>query len=97
MINLEAQYLTLVREILASKVPGYGVWVFGSRVSGSAVRYSDIDLVLMSETKVDQQVIEDLKDAFSESDLPIQVEVLDWWALPDFLRKIVASKHEVLQ
>ena len=89
--------MTMVREILASKVPGHGVWVFGSRVTGSAVKYSDIDLVLVAETKVEQRVIEELKDAFSDSDLPIQVDVLDWWALPDSLRKIVAARHEVLQ
>lgn len=97
MIDLELRYLKLVREILASKVPMYGVWVFGSRVTGSAGKYSDIDLVLMAETKVDRHVIEDLKDAFSESDLPIQVDVCDWWELPESLRMIVASRHEVLQ
>ena len=89
--------MKLVREILASKAPGLGVWAFGSRVTGSALKYSDLDLVLVAESKVDPQVIEELKEAFAESDLPIQVDVLDWWAFPDALRQIVAARHEIIQ
>jgi len=39
----------MVRDILHRSVPNRSVWAFGSRVTGKARRYSDLDLVVMGD------------------------------------------------
>lgn len=38
-----------------------------------------------------------LTDAFSGSDLPMKVDVVDWAATSDELRRIIEREYEVLQ
>lgn len=89
MIDLEQQYLDMVREILHRVAPHWEVRVFGSRVRGTAGKYSDIDLALVGSIRVPDHLISDLKQAFSESDLPYLVDVSDWHELSPDLRKII--------
>lgn len=49
MIDLAAEQITLVKEFLAAHVPGSEVIAFGSRVSGGAKPYSDLDLVIRGQ------------------------------------------------
>ena len=97
MIDLTPEYLAIVRKILADKVREYEVWVIGSRVSGSAKKYSDLDVALVAEAQIPPGVIEELKDAFAESDLPIQVDVLEWSTLSEAFRRAAERNKVVLQ
>lgn len=81
MIELDPEHRRIIESILGGIVPGIEVRAFGSRVSGNARRYSDLDLVLVGERAVPGAVIERLKEAFSASDLPMMVDVLDWHTL----------------
>ena len=38
-----------------------------------------------------------LKDAFEDSDLPIQVDVLDWQEISQSFREVIAKDYAVLQ
>ncbi len=89
MIDLSSDHLALVRSILAEHVPDCEVRAFGSRVNGTARKYSDLDLALVSETPVDPDRIERLKDTFSQSDLPIIVDVVDINTVSDDFRKLI--------
>lgn len=51
-----------------------------------------LDLALVSETPVDRDRIERLKDAFSESDLPIIVDVVDINTVSDDFRKLIEGE-----
>lgn len=73
------------------------VRVFGSRVNGNPQKYSDLDIVLVGSHKLDWRKLERLKDAFSESDLPIIVDVHDWHTLSDQFKSIINKKYEILQ
>jgi len=97
MIDLDKEYLDEVRRILRDYVPDCEVRVFGSRVDGTAKRYSDLDLALVSSKKLDSQQLARLKDAFSLSDLPIMVDILDWSATSLEFRKAIERQFEVLQ
>ena len=46
-----------VMVILEQYVPNAEVWVFGSRVSGTAREHSDLDLVVIDEQKLSQKNI----------------------------------------
>lgn len=97
MIDLEEQYLDEIKQILADKVPDCEVRVFGSRIEGKAKKFSDLDLALVGKDKLDWRKIELLKDAFSASDIPIIVDVIDFNAISDEFRKIIEKNYEIIQ
>lgn len=77
MIRLTPQELQLVRAILAQHLPGYEVRAFGSRVDGSNSRFSDLDLLVIAPAPIDPVVLGNARDAFSLSDLPFFVDLID--------------------
>jgi predicted nucleotidyltransferase len=97
MIDLEKKYLDEVKRILQKHVPDCEVRAYGSRISGGARKYSDLDLVVVGKTEIGWSKIEDLKEAFAESDLPITVEVLDWHAVSDSFHRVIEEEYEIIQ
>lgn len=89
MLDLDPSQLAEVVAILGRSIPGYRVLAFGSRVAGGARRFSDLDLVIMSDEPLAPETMLALREAFSESDLPIKVDVLDWSALSDSFRDVI--------
>ena len=89
MLDLTPGQLEIVKAILAAHLPGREVRAFGSRVHGGAGEFSDLDLVVVTDTPLDFGLLGRLRDAFSESDLPFKVDVLDWATTsPDFRARI---------
>ena len=78
MIDLSVNQLAIVQEILAKQLPTTKVWVFGSRTKGTAKPYSDLDLVLLTEVPLTIRQQRELEEAFSDSDLPFKVDLIDW-------------------
>ncbi len=97
IIDVEQEYLAEVLNILRNFVPDCEVWAFGSRVDGTARKYSDLDLVVVGSVPLEPQIMEDLRDALAESDLPITVDVLDWHSLSESFREIIERNHEVIR
>lgn len=97
MIDLAEKDLAEVRRILSEQVPDCEVRVFGSRIEGAAGRFSDLDLVLVCDKRVDWRRIGALKDAFAASDLPITVDILDWHAISDEFRAIIERNYRIIQ
>lgn len=97
MINLEPRYLSMVKDILESHAPSFEVSVFGSRVRGTNSKYSDLDLALLANDEVSLETLEKLKDAFSESDLPIQVDIIDFQTISGDFKKIISEHREIIQ
>jgi len=96
MIDLEPRHLETVRRILAAHLPGVEVRAFGSRVRGTARRFSDLDLAVVADDPLPADRLEALRDAFSASDLPILVDVLDWHAVNPAFRAVVDAGYEVV-
>ena len=97
MFDLTDEHLSEVRRILSEHMPDCEARVFGSRVRGRARKYSDLDIALVGDAKIDERRIESLKDAFADSDLPFRVDVLDWHAISDSFRKVIEKGYEVVQ
>jgi len=98
MINLEPDYLILVQNILKSVVPDCKVMVFGSRTNAKSKKFSDIDLAIIGKERLPLSVLIRLKEAFSESDLPYMVDILDWNLVsPEFRKTIEEQGFEVIQ
>jgi uncharacterized protein len=97
MIDLDERYLQEILGILDEHAPDCEVWAFGSRVTGVAREFSDLDLALIGTEPMDWKRVEALKLAFSESDLPIMVDVVDWRSVSESFRSIIADSHHVLR
>jgi len=97
MINIEEKYLAEIKRILGAQVPEFEVRAYGSRVNGSALKYSDLDLALVGDNSIDWRRIAALQNAFSESDLPIMIDVVDWRSLKPEFRKLIEQEYEVIQ
>ncbi|GMO56927.1 MAG: nucleotidyltransferase domain-containing protein [Rickettsiales bacterium] len=75
MINLENKYLDMVNNILVQNLKDKPeIFVYGSRAKGTQKQYSDLDIAI--NQKIDNNVLYKLKDDFSESMLPIFVDIL---------------------
>ena len=97
MVDLRPDLLEKVKESLARHVPEFEVRVFGSRLRKAGKPYADLDLVIMTETPLSPLRMARLRDAFSESDLPIKVDLLDWAAASERFRRIIEEGFEIIQ
>jgi predicted nucleotidyltransferase len=92
-IDLQPADLTILQQVLRDHLPlATSVWVFGSRATGSARRYSDLDLALQDNAPLDSELLARLKDALSESDLTIKVDLVDLLAVDPPFRRIIESE-----
>ena len=96
-ITITPEHWAIVRNILQKHVPACAVWAFGSRVTGRVKPYSDLDLAVISGTSLGWHLIEDLKEDFSDSDLPWRVDVVDWASTDPAFQAIIARNKVVVQ
>jgi predicted nucleotidyltransferase len=88
-LDLSENDLRIVLQILEEWVPGRPVYVFGSRANGKARRRSDLDLAIGGDPPLTLHQRAMLTNDFDESDLPIEVDVVDLGTVsPDFHQRI---------
>jgi predicted nucleotidyltransferase len=94
-LKLQPRHLSLLLDVLNRTVPGAEVWAYGSRVTGGAHDGSDLDLVIRHPARLDepQKNLARLRDAFTECNLPMLVEVLDWARIPETFRREIQKNH----
>jgi len=76
-VALSPEQLHEVRQIIAQVIPGAQVWVFGSRATGKARPFSDLDLLLTQPSKLNWAQRAALTDSFEASRLPFCVDVVE--------------------
>lgn len=96
-IDISPSDLQIVHSILRRHLPNREVRAFGSRVTGTARKYSDLDLVVMGDMPLSLSVSAALSDDFSESDLPFKVDVVDWATTSPGFREIIQADWVVVQ
>jgi predicted nucleotidyltransferase len=97
MIDLDPAYLSIIKDILNNYVPEKKVWVFGSRITGKAREGSDIDLVVIDDNDVTTlDMMPSLRSAFSDSNLPIFVDIFAWSEIPEHFKDEITKRHEIL-
>jgi len=74
MLQLEERHWQIIQQIL-SKHP-YHFYAYGSRVKGDAWRLSDLDLCYYDD--VPSKIICEMREEFAESNLPFEVELVNW-------------------
>src|ERR1035441_212604 len=88
-LGLSPQDVSALLAILKRYAPGAEVWAFGSRVTGKARPFSDLDVVLVQDEPLDAQTCAELHYALSESDLPVKVDVVEWCRTNPAFREII--------
>lgn len=96
-IEVQPEHLAIVCAILRKYVPRYDVRAFGSRVQGRARRYSDLDLVIMTDEPLALDVLAGLVEDFADSDLPWKVDIVDWATTDAGFRAIIARDSVLIQ
>ncbi|KTC66283.1 Predicted nucleotidyltransferases (plasmid) [Legionella adelaidensis] len=96
-LDLSSADLALILQLLNQHIPNYTVWAFGSRVNKTAKKFSDLDLVIKTVKPLPLNLLSDLKDAFSASELPIRVDILDWSRINEDFQKIIQKDFIVLK
>jgi predicted nucleotidyltransferase len=91
-IDASPEALTFVRETLARHVPEREVRVMGSRVTGRAKPFSDLDLVVMGDAPLDLAARGRLRDAFDDSSLPFRVDIIEWATASESFRRLIDAQ-----
>jgi predicted nucleotidyltransferase len=92
-LDLREDHADIVRGVLRAYLPhGARAYVFGSRAHGEARRYSDLDLALEWEQPLGFDLMSEIAEALSESDLPYKVDIVDLMTVDrDFRARIAAD------
>jgi predicted nucleotidyltransferase len=97
-IDIEEAHLKIVLAILQKHFSAhFTVWAFGSRVTRTAKKYSDLDLVIDAQSKpIPLSVMIDAANDFDESSLPYKVDLVDWNSIDEGFRNAIAHARVLL-
>lgn len=94
--GLEAAQLNYIKNELTHSIKNKSksaVFVFGSRSRGDHSKYSDLDIWIESTPPISLSELEQLKEIFSESDLPIKIDITTpELCLPEYKKNILSEK-----
>jgi type I restriction enzyme S subunit len=93
-IDLEPRHLKKIRSIFARHLPYKKVWAYGSRVKWTASNTSDLDCVVFDANDIE---IANAREAFDESDIPFEVQLLNWDTIPDDFKENIKKGYFILQ
>lgn len=98
VLRILPRHLEMVKELLRQRLPDAEVWAYGSRVTGQGHEASDLDLVVRNPENPQVEIpgVAELKEAFMESDLPIQVDVVEWARIPESFHHSIEKKYVVV-
>lgn len=74
----------------------YKAFVFGSRATSKAKKYSDYDIGLIGKKPVPSLKLALIKDALEESNLPYNVDVVDFSLVSPSFKKVALLKTKNL-
>jgi hypothetical protein len=94
-LGLSTKQLQIVRQLLTQNLPEHQAWVFGSRATGRARKYSDLDIAVvplgLPEALPFAKLCQ-IGSIFEASDLDICVDIVDWpQASAEFQRSVEQS------
>jgi uncharacterized protein len=75
----------------------YEILVFGSRMTGKHLPFSDLDICLKSKKAIDPADLEELRGLLEESSLPFVVDLMDYSVLNETFKKLIDNHAISLQ
>ena len=100
MTNKEAEKWALeeTRRITLFALKGHAIrtWLFGSRATGSARSFSDIDLALDAGAEnVPRHLLVSLSSALEESHIPFRVDIVDMHNVSPAVRESIGKEGQL--
>lgn len=92
MIKIEEGERDLVRALIDRQLPGFDVRIFGSRARGESRRFSDLDLAIMGPRLLTPLERAELREGFSNSDLPFRVDLVEWISASEGFRASIEAE-----
>ncbi len=96
-ISISPEQWKIIQRILKNRIPTHTVWAFGSRATGKAKPFSDLDLAIIGEEPLGLALSAALSHDFSASDLPWKVDIVDWATTSPIFQKIIEQDKVVVQ
>ena len=96
MINIAPKEREIIINIIKKHLPDAKVLAYGSRVTGKAKTYSDLDLAINNDAPISVKLLGKLIEDLQESSLPYRVEIIDWHTISSEFQKIVKKDGEML-
>ena len=94
-MQLSHKYALEIKNILKTQLTKQKIYLFGSRAKNTAEKFSDVDLCIDGDS-ISFEKMSLLKDAFSESDIPYFVDIVQKQNLSDdFYTQIKPSFIEI--
>lgn len=90
--GLTPTHATVVRAVLAATLPQARVLMFGSRATGRARPFSDLDLLVVTPERLSLADRVGAVDAFERSTLPFRVDLVEAGGLPAGMRQRIESE-----
>ena len=76
-LDLEEKYKEFIKTSIKNILPNVKIYIYGSRVKGTAQKYSDVDIAIKCQEKIPFDKFLTLKAFFEDSTLPYQVDLID--------------------
>jgi uncharacterized protein len=90
--GLTAAHAAVVRDVLAAMLPNARVLMFGSRATGRARPFSDLDLLVVKPERLSLTDRVGVVDAFEQCALPFRVDIVEAAGLPAGMRQRIESE-----
>lgn len=94
-LKIQPTQLEEIKKVIKKIYPNSVVWAYGSRVDGSAHEGSDLDLVI-KDFGAPKGNINQVREAFTESNIPILIDIRYWGDLPSSFQEEILKKYLVI-
>lgn len=94
-IDITPDQHKIVLDLLKQYLPNIEVWVYGSRIKGTARPQSDLDMIVFT-SPAQTLAVSALKEAFDERNLPFRVDLFSWDQIPEEFHQNIKEQHVIL-
>lgn len=91
---MEKKIKEIIFKFLDSK--DYRLFIFGSRATGKAGKFSDYDIGILGENPLSFGTLALIKEALEDSSLPVAVDVVDFSSVSSDFKKVALAKTKKL-
>ena len=90
--------LRSIRAIVRSRLPdpSYRVFLFGSRATGAARKFSDVDVGIQGNRAIDAVTLEYIREDLENSDIPYKVDVVDFATVAPSFKTLALKRIQQL-
>jgi hypothetical protein len=86
--------LAEIKSIILSQIPDPNakIFLFGSRATGTAQKWSDIDIGILPSSKMPWNTLPHIKEDLESSTIPYKVDVVDFSVVSDRFKSVALQK-----